>query len=219
MSRQSHLAVLVVLLLACAAEAQDKTLTNILNEYFGNASSILGESNASSKPAVSETGGRPRPGYVGRYKHLNWTNENGTWVTNGEHRIYATTSTTASANPPPLCGGTDAYCSVEFDSTGDGRPECCTGENNPVCAGCLGYCLDYCGKGFVGLSSCFMDNSSQPMCQCSQAGPTCNARAYVPTTSETQPGNTGPGNTIYYLLSFGCILAAIAFASAFTRRT
>jgi hypothetical protein len=113
------------------------------------------------------------------------------------------TSTTLS----PYCGGTDIYCSVEFDSTGDGNPDCCDKDNNPACADCLDYCIEECAKDFKGVNTCFRVND-RTVCQCSRTIPSCYDVGFegLPDVIESEGGT---GWSILLILLVGLAILAI----------
>jgi len=124
------------------------------------------------------------------------------------------TTTTAST-----CGGTNIYCSVEYDSTADGKPDCCTAENNPVCAGCLEHCVEYCARGFVGVATCFVDERAGPVCHCAKVSPSCYSIAFTPSTQQASepPGKTS--NNMVYMLVLSLIVVTFAAAVHFVYKT
>ena len=132
--------------------------------------------------------------------------------------ITGTTDTTTTTTQPEttpttvknVCGGTELYCSVEYDSTGDGSSDCCQEGSNPTCANCLAYCKEYCGNVYKGVSTCFMKDKI-PVCQCSENLPTCY-KPVMPTTTTEAKMETGARTNITYFITFGFILAALAGA-------
>ena len=136
----------------------------------------------------------------------NKTNSNGT-IKPGE-----------SSESTNFCGGSDLFCAMEFDGGGDGKPDCCTKDNNPVCMKCLDECVAKCAKQEQGLITCFMSDET-PVCQCNNNRPTCYALRRIGggigEDIESQQ-QTGGGNQIfYYILAFGFVLAALAVSVQF----
>ena len=128
-------------------------------------------------------------------------------------------STTTSTTLQELCGGRNDICIVEFDSNGDGRPECCGVENSTVCSQCIDYCREHCGGRSLRVNTCFIDGNSNPFCQCSPGAPTC----YAPdpgqtTTTQAVQEESGSGNMLVYAALFGLILVLVAAAHRFAER-
>jgi hypothetical protein len=117
------------------------------------------------------------------------------------------------------CGGTDLYCSVEYDSTGDGRPDCCTADNNPVCGGCLSHCIEQCGEEYVGVATCFMDEKAGPFCQCTEIMPSCYEPLKTTTTLPATRQPQKPGNIMMYLFVLGTVILALAASVHFVYKT
>jgi len=132
----------------------------------------------------------------------------------------------ANFTPPPvdltpenlrICGGTPLYCMVDFDSTGDGKLECCTGENNVVCKGCRDYCVRECGMEDRGVRSCFMAETT-PLCQCSNQTPTCYTLPALLAKKAKPVSETAGINALFYIVLLGIMLLAIAGAAYFAQR-
>ncbi len=117
----------------------------------------------------------------------------------------------------PVCGGTFSFCSIEYDSDSDGRPDCCTPDNNPVCE-CLDECRDVCGVNYRGVVSCFTDPKYGVQCHCSKTPPTCYRLDITPNTTQP-PAAGGGGNILVYLFVLGTILFGLAGAVHFLHRT
>ena len=116
------------------------------------------------------------------------------------------------------CGGTEFLCSVEYDADGNGKPDCCTGENQPVCKGCYEYCKGYCAGWNVGLLSCFGNESTKILCQCAKVLPSCFAPLNPQTTTTVGAGQAPAGSrmTLYLILlsiGFLALVAAVKFAN------
>ena len=102
-------------------------------------------------------------------------------------------------------------CNVEYDSTGEGIPECCTGEEHPVCAECLEACKILCAERREGVKYCFGDNESLA-CECTiYEGPTCYKlpKASTSSTLPPEPIRKGPGIGFYFLIFVGSMLLLI----------
>jgi hypothetical protein len=132
-----------------------------------------------------------------------------------ESKGIETTTTTM----PPICGGTNDYCIVEYDSTGDGKLECCTEADHPVCKGCLETCKKECAQKWTGVKSCFMDAKSGPFCQCTENLPTCYTFQMPPTTTTLAKNQENMASkSLFYIIFFGLLLAAAIAAVKFSNR-
>jgi hypothetical protein len=165
------------------------------------------------------------------YRHLNITKQNATIVLPRKNGRYTDEEKTilrtalynnrpivnnGTAPEPKACGMTEAYCIVELDATGIGKPACCNKENNPMCSKCLDFCENLCGKDLLGVESCFVDeNSSSPLCQCSETMPTCYTLDIPASGKQNPTAPGGGGNSLFYMVIFGIILVVIAGAVHF----
>ncbi|MFH1054908.1 MAG: hypothetical protein V1744_02305 [Candidatus Altiarchaeota archaeon] len=191
-------ALIILILLAHPTLAQDYD-----DSKSQNTTSTLLKSRNPSEPTTTTLSGRVRRLVV---RNITTT----TLTPSGE-----TTPTTMSK----LCGGTNIFCSVEYDSSAEGMPNCCTNETNPMCRGCLDYCILFCGRNGLGVSTCFADDEGKPRCTCTIGKPTCNKLPELPA-EEKPPGYEAPqnSNTATYILVLAIIVVVVAGAITFTHR-
>jgi hypothetical protein len=135
-----------------------------------------------------------------------------------EARLTTTTTSTTIRAMKDLCGGTDLYCSVEYDMNNNGKNDCCSVKDNPVCAGCLEECKTLCAKNYEGVKTCFMDRGASK-CDCTRNLPTCyqidlsNAPAEV-----REQGQSGGMSTGWYVLMFFLLIVGMSLAAKFANR-
>jgi hypothetical protein len=145
--------------------------------------------------------GRHRPDEIAMLRNVTWS------------EALSTSSTMR-----PTCGGNAQYCMIEYDTTGDNKPECCTKENNPACNECYDFCKESCGRQYVGVKSCF-SASKGPVCQCSQVAPTCYVLPEPPATTIPTANQAPSGtSTLFYVLLAGLIIVLAAAAVKFAHR-
>ena len=123
--------------------------------------------------------------------------------------VYTTPTTTI------YCGDDESVCYVEFDITGDREFECCTVENNPVCALCLPKCREFCDKRGEGVEFCFGTDLTFS-CDCTRAmAPTCYQITTTTTTAVTTTyvgiiDATKANRSLFYLILLIIMLAVMA---------
>lgn len=120
-----------------------------------------------------------------------------------------------------VCGYSEQICSVEFDSTFDGEPDCCSTQDNPACEKCLTECVKECTSQSKGVSTCFFDESYGNFCECADGPPTCYEIPPGQTTTTVQPEQQPKkgGNITAYLLVLGTLVFGLAAAVHFVYKT
>lgn len=108
------------------------------------------------------------------------------------------------------CGGTDLVCPVEFDTSGDGKLDCCTAETNIMCSQCYDFCKKICARQGVAVQSC-TSSDDKPLCRCTDRAPKCyeiqdksNEKAPV---KEIEVDRTS--NIFVYLMGLAILAVAI----------
>jgi hypothetical protein len=136
--------------------------------------------------------------------------------------ITSTEPTTRPTTTTLYCGNDMEVCYVENDISGDGIPECCTPNNNPVCRQCLNQCARICHARGEGIKFCFGSNISFG-CECTDGkAPTC----YTTTTTMISAQSTLPevdggvkeSQMVRYVAYFLILAGAFGFIIFYMRK-
>lgn len=215
MEKRLYTTIIIVSIICWTASAQETQE----NKTGYNGGAISRPYTPDIKPLTPE---RVREHSVRGLGFKKFTTANGTafYVTSGgdvvEHLTTTTTLTTIRVMKE-VCGGTDLYCSVEYDMTNDGRKDCCSQDNNPTCNGCLEKCKSICAKNYYGVKTCFMDNGI-PRCDCTRNLPTCYKIDLTDAPPEVKAQEASGTSTIWYIILFLILLIGMSLAVKFANR-
>ncbi|VVB52145.1 Uncharacterised protein [uncultured archaeon] len=116
------------------------------------------------------------------------------------------------------CGAFSGICTVHFDSTGDGKLDCCNATTYEPCKDCFDYCVGECQKKGDVVRSCFGNQDEGVACDCVNATATCygftpEGSATTSTTiAETIPDmKSGNSFLVVYLIVLMLLIAAAIF--------
>ncbi|MBU0762857.1 MAG: hypothetical protein KKD39_07505 [Candidatus Altiarchaeota archaeon] len=122
-----------------------------------------------------------------------------------------------------ICGS-KFECTVEYDADIDGKKDCCTPNDNPICSSCFASCRMKCGEQNQGISKCFMGVENNSICECSGSPPTCYilknevTKKDPTTTTLTEDAVVDQSNILYYLLGIGLMVFVLYAAVNFVHK-